>query len=293
MKIKVSFFAAAILCLLVLSGCGNKIRTKTYHYYSEKPHATLSMTVDLPVSTDGVAGEIRNGLIDIMDSQMSRVAYYEEGRLFPKYDGDYNKTVPMLRYYLRSAADALLSSADADFSERSGYIMADEDLSEEEKADVLDSFPGYEYDFQLTKEYETDRFIVFLSEDYVYAGGAHGGVTGQGAVTFDKSFGKRFTNFIKEGSLEAMQGLFVKGLVDYLNDSAGSVNEQNVFDHLFLEDKVIPFPAWTPAPTKEGLCFTYQQYEIAAYALGMPSFTIPYDEVKPYLTPEAIALLNL
>lgn len=295
MKSRYSFVALAALCLLVVTGCNNpqRIRTKTYNYYSEKPHTNLSMTVDMPVSTDGPAGEIRKGIIDIMDSQMSTVALYEDGRLFPKYDGDLSKTVPMIRYYLRSAGDAIKARADADFEERAGYIREDKDLTEEQKKEYIDDFPGYEYNFQLTKEYEAKNYVVFLSEDYVFTGGAHGGVTGQGSVTFDKRSGQRFSNFIKPGSLDAMQGLLVKGLVDYFADEEGTVNKDNLFDYLFLEGTTIPFPAWTPAPTRDGLCFTYQQYEIAAYAVGMPSFTIPYSEVKPFLTAEAIDLLNL
>ena len=295
MKSRYSFVALAALCLLVVTGCNNpqRIRTKTYNYYSEKPHANLSMTVDMPVSTDGPAGEIRKGIIDIMDSQMSTVALYEDGRLFPKYDGDLSKTVPMIRYYLRSAGDAIKARADADFEERAGYIREDKDLTEEQKKEYIDDFPGYEYNFQLTKEYEANNYVVFLSEDYVFTGGAHGGVTGQGSVTFDKRSGQRFSNFIKPGSLDAMQGLLVKGLVDYFADEEGTVNKDNLFDYLFLEGTTIPFPAWTPAPTRDGLCFTYQQYEIAAYAVGMPSFTIPYSEVKPFLTAEAVDLLNL
>jgi hypothetical protein len=36
--------------------------------------------------------------------------------------------------------------------------------------------------------------------------------------------------------------------------------------------------------------FTYQQYEIASYAEGMPSFVVPYPDIEPFLTPEAKAL---
>ena len=39
--------------------------------------------------------------------------------------------------------------------------------------------------------------------------------------------------------------------------------------------------------------FTYQQYEIASYAAGMPEFTIPFEDLFPYLTPEAKALVGL
>lgn len=35
------------------------------------------------------------------------------------------------------------------------------------------------------------------------------------------------------------------------------------------------------------MIFEYQQYEIAPYAAGMPSFKVHVNEVKPFLTPEA------
>ena len=39
-------------------------------------------------------------------------------------------------------------------------------------------------------------------------------------------------------------------------------------------------PVTPPLFGKDGIIVTYQQYEIAAYAAGMPSFTIPYDKAK-------------
>ena len=36
--------------------------------------------------------------------------------------------------------------------------------------------------------------------------------------------------------------------------------------------------------TQKGLMFTFAPYEIGPYALGTPEFTIPYAELKPYLT---------
>lgn len=36
--------------------------------------------------------------------------------------------------------------------------------------------------------------------------------------------------------------------------------------------------------TNDGLMFTFSPYEIAPYAAGMPEFTIPYAELKPYFT---------
>ena len=71
------------------------------------------------------------------------------------------------------------------------------------------------------------------------------------------------------------------------------VTPEELDNYLFLETGVVPFPAWTPYPSEDGLVFTYQQYEIAAYAAGMPEFTIPFADLLQYLTPEAKALVGL
>ena len=46
----------------------------------------------------------------------------------------------------------------------------------------------------------------------------------------------------------------------------------------------IPLPVTPPYFTEKGVAVTYQQYEIAAYAMGLPSMVIGYDELKPWMT---------
>ena len=59
-----------------------------------------------------------------------------------------------------------------------------------------------------------------------------------------------------------------------------------------IDGDIIPLPSWNPYPDgKGGLVFTYQQYEIASYAEGMPSFTIPVKEVVAFLSEDARRLL--
>lgn len=272
---------------------GKPVVTRAYSYIDSAAHTDLTFELELPVADKGPVGEIRKGLIDIMDSRLAFIGSYEGERLFPRYDGDLSDNDAVIDYYRTKALETLSASATSDFEERKGYILEDEDLTDEQKAEILDTYPGYEYDFSLTRESETNRYVVFNSTDYIYLGGAHGGVTGEGSVTFDKRSGQRFDSFLKEGSLEQMQDLLLDGLAEYFSDNDNSVTKANVREYLFLDGDTIPFPVWTPAPTEDGLCFTYQQYEIAAYAMGMPSFVIPYDKVKPYLTPEALDLLNL
>ena len=54
----------------------------------------------------------------------------------------------------------------------------------------------------------------------------------------------------------------------------------------------LPLPATDPWLTKKGVSFIYQQYEIAPYAAGMPSFVLAYDDIRPYLTEDAAKMLR-
>ena len=69
-------------------------------------------------------------------------------------------------------------------------------------------------------------------------------------------------------------------------------NKVNIKEML-LDGDLIPLPTWQPFPSKDGLVFTYQQYEIAPYAAGMPAFTIPYEDIAPYVLVEVRPILGL
>ena len=291
-----SVIVAAATALLALTGCNNSnkaIKTTKFTSDDSSEYADLSINLELPVSNKGAAGAIRKSLIDIMDGQLAFIGSYEGERLFPAYDGVPDDNNAVVEYYRIKAMDALNASASEFYEERASYIREDEDMTEEQKKEALEEFPRYQYDFNLEKQYETARFVVFNSSDYIFLGGAHGGILGEGSPTFDKKDGHRIEKFLKDDSLPQMQSLLTAGLVEYFGDNDDTINAGNVRDYLFLEDETIPFPVWTPHPTEEGLCFVYQQYEIASYAAGMPSFIIPYDALKSFLTPEAADLLNI
>ena len=291
-----SSIVAAAAALMALVGCNSSVKelkTETFTFDDSAKYADVTIKAELPVSKKGVAGVIRKGLIDIMDGQLAFIGSYEGERLFEPYGGEPDDNAAIVDYYRCKAIEVLDSNAASDYEERSKYILEDEDLTDEQKKDILENTPRFEYDFTLEKQYETDRFVVFNSTDYIYLGGAHGGVIGQGSPTFDKKDGHRVEKFIKDDALTQMQSLMTAGLVEYFSDGDDTINAGNVRDYLFLDDETIPFPSWTPHPTEEGLCFVYQQYEIAPYAAGMPSFIIPYDALRPYLTPEAANLLNI
>ncbi len=292
-RLSVAGLAAALL-LLAASCQGTKqpLETRMYEYSDMTDHASLSFHVELPTAKWGPGAAIREELLKVADLQLGTMFQYESGRSFPAFEGDWRDAQAFLDYYWGQSLALIdrYSQEDADLREEA--VRENEDMSEEEKESFLETTPDWEYDFQLTLEEEHPRYVVFLSEDYVYMGGAHGGVTGQGSLTFDRKTGRRITHLVDPGCADRIQPLLEKGLCGYFADSGEEVSPEELRGWLFLEEgEDIPLPAWEPFPTEEGLVFTYQQYEIAAYAFGMPSFVVPYEEIMPFLTPEAALLL--
>ena len=63
-------------------------------------------------------------------------------------------------------------------------------------------------------------------------------------------------------------------------------NEKEFYDMLLVDnaDIFFPLPATPPICRAQGVQFTYQQYEIAPYAAGSPTCTIPYDSLTTAFT---------
>ncbi len=286
-------FVAATASSCRTSG-SKDIETGINQYDDSTAHSKLAVKAELPLSGKGAAADrIRESLIEVMDGQLSHIGTYEEDRLFPSFDGNAEDTDALLKYYCGNALETIGRLSQEDYDERVASIEGNEDLTETEKEEILDGMPGWEYSFSLLKSRETDRYVVFLSEDYVYLGGAHGGIIGRGPMTFDKKDGSLVERFLELSCLDAIQPLLRKGLSDYFSEGGMEVSQEGLDDILSLESDSVPLPAWPPFPSEDGLVFTYQQYEIAAYAAGMPNFTVPYGDILPYLTQEAKGLLDL
>ena len=269
------------------------VKTEIVTFEDSTAHADLSIRAELPVVGQGAAAErIRTALVEVMDEMLSHIGSYEEERLFPPFDGDASKTDALMAYYRGKALEIIGQQSQEDYEERVLSIEENDGLTDEQRAEILAEMPGWGYEFSLLKEEETDKYVVFQSEDYVYLGGAHGGVVGRGGLTFDKKDGHLVEKVVAADSLDAIQPLLRKGLTEYFTGNDMDVTPEELDNILFLETGIIPLPAWTPYPSKDGIVFIYQQYEIASYAAGMPNFTIPYDDIMPYLTPEAKALVE-
>ena len=169
----------------------------------------------------------------------------------------------------------------------------------------------YLYSISIARNEETDRYLTYLTNYEGFLGGAHGMASARG-ITFSKTDGKRIgyryvfnrktmQQEIQEQTLfskpdaAGLKALIKEGVRSYFKECTVDVSTDSLLqDQLIGVNSVnsIPLPSAPPVFTRQGLCFVYQQYEIAPYAAGIINFDIPYDKVRPYLTPDAAKLIK-
>jgi len=284
-------FVAAVLLAVSCNSARGPMETELFHWSDSTSCAYMTMDAELPSGSDPVSTEVRRELGGVIDRILGHITSYEDERFFDPFTGDESDTQGMLEYYRDNAFATIARFAQADADERATYIIEDADFTDEEKETMLANFPRWGYEFALRKGEESDRYVVFQSMDYIYMGGAHGGVTGEGSMTFSKKDGHRIRELVDPSRVDEIQPLLIKGLLEYYSENGYDTTWDDLKESLFIEDGFVPLPAWEPYPSPEGLVFTYQQYEIASYAEGMPSFVVPYADIEPYLNPEARAVI--
>ena len=176
--------------------------------------------------------------------------------------------------------------------------------------DNASEYAVFEGESQIRKIHETTGYVTYLNTSDFFQGGLHGSHLVIG-TTFRKSDGSQIgytstfdeealtfkitgQRLFKDTTAPAFCQLLKEGVRSYFSEGMDTIcTDADLKDMtLGVEDiDRLPIPQFAPYFTPDGLLFIYQQYEIAPYAVGLPSFTIAYDKLCPFLTDEAAALL--
>lgn len=266
--------------------------TKTFCYKDSCRHLILSLSLEVPMGDDSASLQMRDSLIADFILNANCPSYGEDFQIKP-YTGDMSDTQAIVEYYGKADYEYLYNLAKSDYDERLKYLNEDTTLTDEERQERSDDVPVWGYDLNIKQITDTLGFVVYNSATYIYSGGAHGGVVGTGAITFNKVTGAKISRFIRPDATKALQPLIRKGLIRYYGECGDTITDAQLSERLQLEGTIVPQPRMTPFPnaTGDSLIFTYGQYEIACYADGMPSFALSVKDLIPYLTPESKALL--
>lgn len=165
-----------------------------------------------------------------------------------------------------------------------GYI----DGSMENLKDMVKEFDDVQSEMSLSSSldisriFENAKFVTFKTSRYEYLGGAHG-MSIMTGTTFRKSDGKIFgKNMLDNSKQKDIRKLIMRNLLPYFE--VGSIDELRGMLFLPEGETLVPMPAMEPYIDNDNMVFTYQQYEIAPYAAGMPEASIPLKELMPYLS---------
>lgn len=295
---KKTFFSLTLAALVLIS-CNSAKKenaengTTPVEYADSTQYAVLKMSAELPDGNDNVSQIIRDTLCKVIKDQISSVDELTADGTIEEYKGKSSDAGAFVKFYGEQAFRNLSANSEKISKERMAMMKADSSIKPDDKADMKEAVMQWTYDMSIKKIESSDRYAVYLSRNYEFLGGAHGIVSGRGPLIFDLSTGALADNLLQADAAEKMQPLLRKGLVSYYSADNKQFTEEDLKSHLQVKGDIIPLPSYTAYPSKDGLVFTYTEYEIAPYSDGMPTFTLPYSDVKPFLTDAAKKLLNM
>lgn len=245
----VDFILSIVFSLFVLSSCGEKdkgiLKTETLTFTQKSEAAVCTISIDYPIAGPSI---LVKGLRE-----------YINERLGDNFKGDLSHGDSLINFYGKLNVDT---------------------LTNEIKAFGVPNGGPLEYRASVNKLYETNKFITYQVSIYSYMGGAHGS-TIMTARTFRKTDGRKFgLDMIKDRYNEQFTTAVKDGLKEYFKAKSDEDLKDDLLDVNFY---TIPMPYCPPYLTKDGVTFIYQQYEIAPYSSGLPTFSISYYKANPFL----------
>lgn len=174
--------------------------------------------------------------------------------------------------------DALFSYADA-------VSQAKQDLADSHSNGY--DFIAYEIDFTTNSVWEKENFVSAFVSGGVYLGGAHPWCLIR-AWNFDLDRGEFVTWEDLTDEDDAMRAFLADQIF-------AQIDEQGLRDYFFddMEPIVRKLEYTQTYFDKNGLNVLFEEESIGPHAAGIPTFSVPYDRLTPYLNERAVALLGL
>lgn len=291
-------FTCFALLLALLCACGPKEAKNEPTQADAKvantqkqPTDTLVMNMTSRYVSDSTATSALNVAFPVANKKYARLAAAINEWISEELGGTYGDSVEGDYAKLLSDTAALLGHYFADIKKQNDENW--KEMAENMQPEDLKGMQLFD-SVAITKFAEGNDWVTLQYVNDVFQGGAHGShlVFGQ---TFRKSDGRRMGwDIIRQLPEGNLQELMRKGLVSYFapDNEEGFKEEdlENVLDE--SARYYIPMPQCPPLFTREGILFLYNQYEIAAYAMGLPSFVLTWDELLPHLNATAKRMLK-
>lgn len=134
---------------------------------------------------------------------------------------------------------------------------------------------------------QTDLYVTYISEGFVYTGGAH-----PMPWYYGTSFSKVDGNIIGYDIFDDPE-LLKRLISENIRKQYFEPNNTEEEEYLFEADEPFQLPSNQPWIETDSVVFCYQAYEIAPYSAGTPLCKIAINDLKPYLNEKGKALFNI
>ncbi|MEH2541158.1 hypothetical protein V1272_000485 [Bradyrhizobium sp. AZCC 1708] len=177
---------------------------------------------------------------------------------------------------------------------------ADADKERKQDPDLFRNAWSYERKYD-TRSVVDGRYVSIVRADYEYTGGAHPN-SASDTILWDKSAGKRisirpfFTETADNGpTLKAMRQGVIASLTAEKKKRGAEGTDVSAIES--IEPKLLKIGPIALAPSTEegkssGLNFYYAPYAVGSYAEGEYVAFVPWETLKPYLTPEGARIFG-
>lgn len=149
---------------------------------------------------------------------------------------------------------------------------------------------SYAYELNIRKLHESEKLLTCRAEAYCYLGGPHPN-TSTDFASIRKSDGHILTwdDLFTKPNIKLVATM-VKNRLAQIHKENGNTDAFD--DFLMLSSDEFPLPSAGPCLTPSGIEFLYNEYEIAIYAYGTPTATFKISELKKYLKPDIMKLIE-
>lgn len=152
---------------------------------------------------------------------------------------------------------------------------------EEDIYEPMESSYDYQHSTELELKFNKANLLSYVIHRYDYTGGAHGMNT-DSCYTIVLNNGKllKQEDLFDEDAMDQVAALIIKHIA-----KDNKVTQAEELEELgYFSVKEI-YPNGNLYVTDKGITWSYNPYDIAAYALGTITATIPFSELKPLLKP--------
>lgn len=199
---------------------------------------------------------------------------YYKNHMILKYTIKYPKFISETYHLLANKLNSLYRTK-ALMYERSNVMNLYQMAMVEYEYSIANNYPIHQFEayVDFTVAYNQHCLLSLYFDQYEYAGGAHGltfrysdtwNLQGSRKMELQDFFPhrKNYKEFIIQSIYKQIEAQIAEGETMYFENYEQLVRDNFKTNNFYLD--------------KEGLVIYFQQYDIAAYAAGLPIFTIPY-----------------